>query len=268
MAHTGRSVLVVEKKKTTDTPEVYWFEALLEFRLPFCLCTCVETSSKKKIVILSTCSFIAEPRGGVRESCLNSRDNWMRCWWRVGGLWEGGLIFHILPRTYNVHQTVERALNEESLTGKSHGSGTRWSFRSSESLVTSLPSQLLGSVGVLAPGSGATIVVTRLLPAHCAHHCWLTACSFFLHFFVLLVSTYSWLLPSLGFCLLVDLAFCLYSGCLLSDFHFLKKDDLIGKSVTATSIRHDHWAWLGFFLEGGQEGQCHSKIDSFLVQLA
>lgn len=35
------------KKKPTDTPEVYWFEALLEFRSPFRLCTCVETSSKK-----------------------------------------------------------------------------------------------------------------------------------------------------------------------------------------------------------------------------
>lgn len=44
--HRGLYVLVVGQ--TTDTPEVYWFEAFLELRLPFHFFTCIETTSKKK----------------------------------------------------------------------------------------------------------------------------------------------------------------------------------------------------------------------------
>jgi len=46
VAHRGLSELVVEK--TTDTPEVYWFETLLELCLPFHFCMCIEDFPKKK----------------------------------------------------------------------------------------------------------------------------------------------------------------------------------------------------------------------------
>lgn len=46
VAHRGLSELVVEK--TTDTPEVYWFETLPQLSLPFHFYTCVKAFSKKK----------------------------------------------------------------------------------------------------------------------------------------------------------------------------------------------------------------------------
>lgn len=56
------------------------------------------------------------------------------------------------------------------------------------------------------------------------------------HFCALLASAHSWRLPTHGFCLLMASLLPLL-GVSLGDFPFPNKDDLAGRSVTATFIR-------------------------------
>lgn len=159
-----------------------------------------------------------------------------------------------------------KLLKEKISRGIGHGSVTGSSLGSSE-FVTRVPSQPPGSRGVLVPGSGCCPLGDMAADCSALLTDFSHLSSPLHHFWVLLASTHSWPLPALGFCLLLAYPFCLCSECLLGDFQFPKTEDLIDKSVTATSVRHDHWVLPRRFL-GSQQRKCQSKTDSSLVWLS
>lgn len=82
-----------------------------------------------------------------------------------------------------------------------------------------------------------------------------------LSFYPLMTSAYSWLLLTHGF------SFPPLLRVSLGDFPSPNKEELIGRSVTDTSIRHDHDTAMALLIKRAPQNKYQSQVDSSLGQL-